>query len=213
MADAVLISIRPEWVNKIISGAKTVEVRKTKPNLKPPFKCYIYCTKGRLALLREIDDPEEPYKFDVWEYADFHEGCGLTILGCKVIGEFTCDRVHRLTHVGYMGTREAPALRAYKPGSVTEHCPDFDFSASCLTVAQINDYLAGGDGYAWHIADLRLFDVPEDLRKFHRRRRCNSCEESGYESMACAYDDNCVVPAVITKAPQSWCYVEKLENG
>lgn len=43
---AVMISIRPEWCKKIMSGEKTVEVRKTKPNLKTPFKCYIYCTAG-----------------------------------------------------------------------------------------------------------------------------------------------------------------------
>ena len=29
---AVLISIRPEWVRKILNGSKTVEIRKTVPN-------------------------------------------------------------------------------------------------------------------------------------------------------------------------------------
>lgn len=42
----VLISIQPKWCEKIISGEKTVEVRKTRPKLETPFKCYIYCTKG-----------------------------------------------------------------------------------------------------------------------------------------------------------------------
>lgn len=44
---SVLISIRPEWCAKIASGEKTVEVRKTRPKMNPPFKCYIYCTKLR----------------------------------------------------------------------------------------------------------------------------------------------------------------------
>lgn len=39
---AVLISIRPKWCEKIISGEKTIEVRKTRPKLLPQFKCYIY---------------------------------------------------------------------------------------------------------------------------------------------------------------------------
>ena len=39
---AVLISIRPKWCEKIISGEKTIEVRKTRPKMNPPFKCYIY---------------------------------------------------------------------------------------------------------------------------------------------------------------------------
>lgn len=44
MSKAVLISIRPKWVEKIVSGEKTIEVRKTRPKLDTPFKCYIYCT-------------------------------------------------------------------------------------------------------------------------------------------------------------------------
>ena len=39
---AVLISIKPKWVNLIFSGKKTVEVRKSIPKLDPPFTCYIY---------------------------------------------------------------------------------------------------------------------------------------------------------------------------
>ena len=49
MREAVLISIRPEWCEKIISGEKTIEVRKTRPKLNPPFKCYIYkCGNGKI---------------------------------------------------------------------------------------------------------------------------------------------------------------------
>ena len=45
MKKAVLISIRPQWCAKIASGEKTIEFRKSRPELKKPFKCYIYCTK------------------------------------------------------------------------------------------------------------------------------------------------------------------------
>ena len=45
MAKAVLISIRPEWVKKILTGEKTLEVRKTRPNRtikRPPQSwCYV----------------------------------------------------------------------------------------------------------------------------------------------------------------------------
>lgn len=69
MAKAVLISIRPEWVAKIANKIKTVEVRKTKPNLKTPFKCYIYCTNTRPVL--------------VWG----------GVFNGHVAGEFVCDRI------------------------------------------------------------------------------------------------------------------------
>ncbi len=49
MSKAVLISIRPEWCEKIINGRKTIEVRKTRPKITPPFKCYIYkCGSGKV---------------------------------------------------------------------------------------------------------------------------------------------------------------------
>lgn len=49
MSKAVLISIRPEWCQKIMAGRKTIEVRKTRPKMNPPFKCYIYkCGNGKV---------------------------------------------------------------------------------------------------------------------------------------------------------------------
>lgn len=69
MSKAVLISIRPEWVEEIANDRKTIEVRKTKPNLEMPFKCYIYCTNAR--------------PFLVW--GDVFNG--------HVAAEFVCDRI------------------------------------------------------------------------------------------------------------------------
>lgn len=53
---AVLLSIRPEWCVKILNGEKTVEIRKNRPKLKPPFKCYIYCTKAPKKLITIFRD-------------------------------------------------------------------------------------------------------------------------------------------------------------
>ena len=74
---SVLISIQPKWVNKIASGEKTIEVRKTRPNIETPFKCYIYETKGKQV-----------------EHCD---GCDVTFCGRgKVIGEFICDEIEEV---------------------------------------------------------------------------------------------------------------------
>lgn len=80
MSKAVLMSIQPKWVEKIASGEKTIEVRKTKPKLKTPFKCYIYCTaKGY----------EKVFYVDKFMHKAF-----LNVKGRgKVIGEFVCDRI------------------------------------------------------------------------------------------------------------------------
>ena len=72
MGKAVLISIRPEWCELIAGGKKTVELRKNTPRLKPPFKCYIYCSRGDLS-----------YSVN---------GTRHNINGGRVvIGEFICD--------------------------------------------------------------------------------------------------------------------------
>lgn len=44
MSKAVLMSIKPQYCEKIFRGEKTIEVRKRVPKLKPPFKVYVYCT-------------------------------------------------------------------------------------------------------------------------------------------------------------------------
>lgn len=73
---SVLISINPKWCELIASGKKTVEVRKTKPKLGTPFKCYIYETQGRT---------ETPWIDE--EGHHIFKGRG------QVIGEFVCDRI------------------------------------------------------------------------------------------------------------------------
>jgi predicted transcriptional regulator len=78
---AVLISIRPKWCEKIASGEKKIEVRKTRPKLQTPFKCYIYCTLPRY--------PHEDFIETDYPKPQFYGGG-------KVIGEFTCNRVTNL---------------------------------------------------------------------------------------------------------------------
>lgn len=157
MSKAVLISIRPKWCEKIINGQKTIEVRKTRPKMDTPFKCYIYkCGNG------------------------------------KVIGEFTCNRVTNLFSNSRFWLDEDDVLH------------------TCLSAAEMRKYANGTNGlYGWHISNLRIYDTPKELIEFHTWKKCKSCNKSGYESTACIYDENCIIPAAITKAPQSWCYVEE----
>lgn len=72
---SVLISIQPKWCELIANGKKTIEVRKTRPKLETPFKCYIYQTKKS------------------WIYRLLKK---LGLYQGKVIGEFVCDRIATL---------------------------------------------------------------------------------------------------------------------
>ena len=78
---SVMLSIQPKWVEKIASGEKTIEVRKTAPK-EVPFKAYIYCTIGNGV------------KGDYLVPSGIQ--CG------KVIGEFVCDKVYLIKNQGSM---------------------------------------------------------------------------------------------------------------
>lgn len=89
MAKAVLISIRPEWVEKIANGEKTLELRKTEPKLETPFKVYIYCTAGNLS-------------------CEVSSGIFCNISGGRlVVGEFVCDRIGIIWGGGYLKMPES----------------------------------------------------------------------------------------------------------
>lgn len=47
MSKAILISIKPKWVAKILNGKKTIEIRKSIPKCNLPIDVYIYCTKDK----------------------------------------------------------------------------------------------------------------------------------------------------------------------
>ena len=60
---AVLISIRPQWCEKIASGEKTIEVRKTRPKLETP-SCSIL--KLRLSELGTKDQGYSSSASQMW---------------------------------------------------------------------------------------------------------------------------------------------------
>lgn len=191
---AVLISIQPKWVEKIANGKKTIEVRKTAPK-QVPFKCYIYCTY-----------PKKP-AYTLWLN---RRTKNKFLADGKVIGEFVCDKVfllHPYTYDGGSADLERRKFIQTFEGSSKEN---EILAATCLTQDEMFDYIGAGNyGYGWHISDLKIYDEPKELREFYTKKTCNSCKKSGYESTACMYDEDCKVPMPITRAPQSWQYVEE----
>ena len=177
MSKAVLISIRPKWCEKIVNGNKTIEVRKTRPKIDTPFKCYIYCTLPKY--------PHEDFIATNYPRPQFYGGG-------KVVGEFTCDRIDWITHVGYTGIPNLVETRICDAATMRTSSVGGLLNAACLTPKMLNDYLAWGDGYGWHITDLRIYDEARELSEFTGLRNTRFG--------AAPYD--------IKRAPQSWCYVE-----
>ena len=170
-----MISIQPKWVEKIASGEKTIEVRRTRPKLEVPFKAYIYESRNGGHRCKHCNEKDSCYS-----YAPKNVGC-YNGRG-KVIGEFICKNASELDYVYYWNN-------------------GYEFE-TCLTYRQVADYGKGKTLYGWHISDLKIYDKPEELSEFYTKKKCNSCKKSGYESTACMYDEDCKVPMSITRAPQ-----------
>lgn len=179
---SILLSIKPKYVELIARGEKTIEVRKTAPK-EVPFKCYIYESRNGGHRCKHCNEKDSCYS-----YAPKNVGC-YNGRG-KVIGEFICNNASELDYVYYWNN-------------------GYEF-ATCLTYRQVADYGKGKTLYGWHISDLKIYDKPKELSKFYTKKKCNSCKKSGYESTACMYDEDCKVPMSITRAPQSWQYIEDL---
>lgn len=134
---SVLISIRPQWCEKICNGEKTIEVRKSAPKCEVPFKCYIYETKG------ETETP--------WVDEDGHfiyKGRG------QVVGEFICDKIDKF-NLPY------PAYFNEVPQEVKDL-----IKSACLTMTETHHYLGQKAGYCWHISDLKIYDKPREFSEF-----------------------------------------------
>ncbi len=198
---AVLISIRPKWCELIASGKKTVEVRKTRPKLETPFKCYIYCTKPKMItkyVFKPEDYPEymRPEKTVFCKVPDASSTfCSEANGNGKVIGEFVCDCITDIKPFGF------------------DDVGKFE-KQTCLTSADIVRYLNGFYGYGWHISDLNIYEEPKELGSFWKAGKCPYVSESG-----CAYKYHCFRAGqaqrcgeTLSRPPQSWCYVEERQN-
>lgn len=188
---SVLISIKPKWCELIESGKKTIEVRRTRPNIETPFKCYIYCTKARTDMPAFVDE----------------DGHVIYTVGGNVIGEFVCDEIEHFTKAFFDEQDERD----------TEEIAYF-LEESCLSYSELCNYVKLDDFYGWHISDLKIYDKPRELSEFASfcmvdEKRCASCEHylfdsddvNGYRRWCGVYRRK-----PLTHPPQSWCYVEEL---
>ena len=182
---SVLISIQPKWCELIASGKKTVEVRKTKPKLETPFKCYIYCTQGLLKDIGVIGN--EMYSKRM-----------------KVIGEFVCDRITDIPYsqyfVDYYHTMPQVDLEAscLDMGHIDEYLLSKDGYGWHISDLVIYDQPKGVTGFYHYCGD---------------DPKCDGCEFLYYSNTECGKEEFCCSNMygckTLTRPPQSWCYVEE----
>ena len=191
---SVLISIQPKWCELIASGKKTVEIRKTKPKIYTPFKCYIYCTKSKKTY-ESFAVSGKPYE-----------------CGGKVIGEFVCDDFTYI-EAGY----DTNGNKHLYNTAFVEH-------RMAIPDLELFEYLYKRrekcGGWAWHISNLVIYDKPKELSEFvvEGDCSCNGCNKCKWFDKGNGYnvEDDCRLPyeydfksvRPLKRPPQSWCYVE-----
>lgn len=143
---AVMLSIQPKWCELIASGRKTIEVRKTRPKMGTPFKCYIYQTLHR-------------------------EGRqGMTYSDGKVIGEFVCDRIDDYAF-DYCTHPEISGVGLNGDGGDNWYeIDEEDLIKTCLSEDELKTYGNRNMLHGWNISDLKIYDKPKSLSEFALNR-------------------------------------------
>lgn len=185
---AVLISIKPKYCELIASGKKTVEVRKTRPKLAPPFKCYIYCTK------------------DFYRKGDgYFQGkcCG------KVIGEFVCKHI---TDIQVLN--KGLFTGGYPNGNCAWVVQNSALTAKDIReYANGKEWVYGS-----HISNLVIYDKPKELsyfcfppERYCEKGLCGGCPYDQVPNEYGEYEFDCEWKRPIIRPPQSWCYVQEVK--
>lgn len=196
MKKAILISIRPEWVEKILNGEKTIEIRKSMPKCELPIDVYIYCSN--------------PNKYRLWRSSY------RNVLNGKVVAKFTLNKVEKFKVEHLPLLQEMGYINPYTLISFTGNLKTMYLEQnSCLLLEDVYKYAQNENVFAWHIENLQIFDKPMELSEFYyicqRSGQC-FCKDyfnrNNYHKLI--GDDErglCNKWLNVLKAPQSWQYV------
>lgn len=215
---SILISIQPQWVEKILNGEKTIEIRKTMPSCELPVKVYIYCAKPK-KWFRYSSCGVTSDEF-LWKHKDKIKMCAgfefydvirdcITLNG-KVVAEFTLNKIERC------GEAVNDVVRC----DTWNEWNDLSLNDACVHPYDLEEYSNGHELYAWHIDNLKIYNEPKELREFKTppcnksESSCRNCKYLEVINTPDTYECNCWVESgrILTRPPQSWGYVQELEE-
>lgn len=182
---SILMSIQPKWCELIASGKKTVEVRKTRPNLDTPFKVYIYQTK-------------KTWVYDIYSKISNWQG--------KVIGDFVCDKLvwvvsHPSIFAGYDLLHEYAIKSACLTTGEAEKYANgknvYGYHISDLKIYDKPKELSEFKRSCNHLDEYEGEEYCDCLN-------CDLAGDSDYGVVAC--------DRTITRPPQSYCYIEETKE-
>lgn len=208
---AIMISVQPQWVEKILNGEKTIEIRKTMPKCELPCKVYIYCTKAKNRFDTCVIHNKNKDKKD-YSFCEIGNG--------KVVAEFTLDKVDTIDICDpYIFRNEKQEdwmwFKAY----------------ACLEPEKIMDYIGYGSdhdgwgdeyakGYALYIDNLKIYDKPKDVSEFYSAKECPFKDWGDVDNIGC-WESCCEIWSrgecrfgnlQLQRPPRNYCYVEEMES-
>lgn len=207
---SVMKSVSTQICEKITCGDCTLLVSKTAPKYKVPFKGYIYCCKAK-----------SQWRYSGYEGAYENSKGEIVYAQQHIIGEFMCDEI-----IEWQYDKGHQYYVDY-PDDCTSYFPYLKChsEATGLKCSEIENYGKGKTLYGWHISDLKIYDTPKTLAEFYKcgaksfeelsdtEDLCSYCSRTGFcEGHWCdeAYQNYLDVDFALTRAPQSWQYVEEI---
>ena len=185
--EQVLISIRPEWVEKILNGEKNAEVRLNVPKCELPCEVFIYCTKGGKklqglngkAVAKFILNETEHLSLENIKIFESYMPEYRTCVPDKEMQLYSKGKDIDLWLMDSLEVFDTPKELSdfYKNGTYTEN----DYMFICSPV------------FSWSAKDIR------------------SLKRKGILDIKSSYQDY-LKTRVVTHAPQSWCYVKENKN-
>ena len=202
----IMMSIKPKHVKNILNGIKTLEIRKKFPKDYVGW-VYIYNTKttkdGYLTLTYIGNKLEFITAFN---HHPKYQGKIVARFWCDKVDTFRCNITGNLKD-GFFKAK--PYCKVIEDGIANYNCDDeFEeiLKNAQITNKELAQYLGDkehpyGGWYVFnaiHITKLEIFDKPFKISEFMRPQPIWKTSNDHYYK---SYQ--------LTRAPQSWCYVEE----
>lgn len=203
MKKAILISIHPQWVEKILNDIKKDEIRKgtaigkainrliKEQGVAPML---IYCTKNGAGLVYDVQG-KGLVNQNLFPYAkrcpEHHR-----LLNGKVVARFNASAEHI----------EYETCSRDISGWWKDNGKMYNHKDACLTYKEMFDYIGAGEGTVIHINDLEIFDKPKELSEFKHTIKKH------YYNADFDYGGVEEITLPLTRAPQSWQFIEFYES-
>lgn len=187
------MSIHPKYCSLIASGKKTIEIRKTIPKLKTPFKVYVYCTKEKTKKESLILGP-----FGSLQTGGIENDLTYKLNG-SIIGEFTCDKIYKIDKDSVDFFYKTDIETIYFEEAKKKLNLD-----TCVSPEELSEYMNHRQVNGLHVTQFILYEKPIDIGNFKyfkcvSSRSCSTCKIT-----------DCV--KFVEKPPQSWMYVVGIEK-